>query len=230
MKYRLILPLLLLAAIRLYSQQKPTPIQVAPDAPAWMHMMSEAQPDVFAIQKAYAAYYESHPFEKNAYTQYYKRWMHWARPLVQADGSLKTPTAAEQEQTEQALQALRNSGAPGAPALSGTGAGWTFLGPKQTYDTDGVTEVTWQTNVYSIDIAPSNPDILYAGGESGGLWKTTDKGLHWQLLTVHVLHGAFGAVKIHPTDPNTVFVAAQGAGEEYRANGLRHRFGASDRH
>jgi len=59
--------------------------------------------------------------------------------------------------------------------------------------------------VYSIDIAPSNPDILYAGGESGGLWKTTDKGLHWELLTVHVLHGAFGAVKIHPDDPNTVY-------------------------
>lgn len=205
MKYRLILPLLLLAAIRLFSQQKPTPIHVAPDAPTWMHMMSEAQPDVFAIQKAYAAYYENHPFEKNAYTQYYKRWMHWARPLVQADGSLKTPTAAELEQAEQALQALRNTGAPDAPALSGTGAGWTFLGPKQTYDTNGLTEVTWQTNVYSIDIAPSNPDILYAGGESGGLWKTTDKGLHWELLTVHVLHGAFGAVKIHPDDPNTVY-------------------------
>ncbi len=89
-------------------------------------------------------------------------------------------------------------------------ANWTFLGPKQTYDTDGATEVTWQTNVYSLDIAPSNPSVLYAGGDSGGVWKTTDKGLHWNLLTTTVLHGSFGAVKIHPADPNTVYAATSG--------------------
>ncbi|MBK9736018.1 MAG: hypothetical protein IPO92_14100 [Saprospiraceae bacterium] len=51
---------------------------------------------------------------------------------------------------------------------------------------------------------------MYAGGEGGGLWKTTDKGLNWTLTTKNVLHGAFGAVKIHPSDPNIVYAGTGG--------------------
>lgn len=167
--------------------------------------MQSDEPNVFEIQKTYAEYFENQPFEKNTYTQFYKRWMHWARPFVQADGTLKEPTAEELLEKENAVRDLRSNAQE-----RGGQSSWTFLGPKQTYTTDGLTEVTWQTNIYSLDIALSDPNILYAGGESGGLWKTTDKGLHWQLLTVNVLHNAFGAVKIHPTDPNTVYAATSG--------------------
>ncbi|MBV6440460.1 MAG: T9SS C-terminal target domain-containing protein [Haliscomenobacteraceae bacterium CHB4] len=203
-KYLLCLPILL-ATVHLFAQQKPSPIFIAPDAPVWMQRLSDDNPNVFEIQKVYSAYFENQPFEKNTYTQYYKRWMHWARPFVQADGSVKEPTAEELSERENMLQNLRLN-----IQERDNQPGWTFLGPKRTYDTDGVTEVTWQTNIYALDIAASNPNILYAGGESGGLWKTTDKGLHWDLLTVNVLHGAFGAVKIHPTDANTVYAATGG--------------------
>ena len=200
--------LFLSAPALLFAQQKPTPVYVGPDAPAWMQMMQDDNANAFDIQKEYSKYYETHAFVKNAYTQYYKRWMHWARAYVQADGSLHIPTIDEINADEKIRLGLRQSKSPSA--AKGATANWTFLGPKQTYDTDGATEVTWQTNVYSLDIAPSNANILYAGGESGGLWKTTDKGLHWDLLTASVLHGSFGAVKIHPTDPNTVYAATSG--------------------
>ena len=191
----------------LIAQQKPGAINLGTDAPKWMHMLASRNPNVFDIQKEYAAYYETHPFVKNSYTQYFKRWMHWARPLTQADGTLHEPDVAEMEQLESIARLARRP----SEAFSKTGGtGWTFIGPKQTYDTDGLQEVTWQTNVYAIDISPSNPNILYAGGEAGGAWKTTDKGLHWSLLTKNVSHGAFGAIKIHPTDPNTVYAATGG--------------------
>jgi hypothetical protein len=205
--------LLLLSPLFLFSQQKPGPIYVAPDAPTWMKMMVEEKPNVFNIQQEYAQYFDQHPFQKNSYTQYFKRWMHWARPLVQADGSLHEPTIAEMEQQEAIARAVRQNPDAQKAAVNSRnpgGNGWTFLGPKQTYDTDGLQEVTWQTNVYAIDISLSNPNILYAGGESGGAWKSTDKGLHWELLTKDVAHGSFGAIKIHPTDPNTVYAATGG--------------------
>ncbi len=204
MKKFLLLALSLLPTL-LFAQQKPSTPYVAPDAPLWMKLMLEEHPNVFNVQKAYAEYYENQAFEKNSYTQYFKHWMHWARPFVQPDGSVKEPGVAEMAEKEKNLLAMRsNSGQRGGAS------GWTFLGPKQTFDTDGITEVTWQTNVYSIDISLSDPNVLYAGGETGGVWKTTDKGLHWQLLTVNVLHGSFGAVKIHPSDPNTVYAATGG--------------------
>lgn len=190
----------------LFAQEKPALPFVTPDAPVWMKMFLDEQPNVFEVQKAYTAYHETHAYEKNAYTQYYKHWMHWARPMVQPDGSLKIPSTADLAERERALLELRNN----TTRRGGNTGNWSFIGPKQTFDTDGLTEVTWQTNIYAVDIALSNPNILYAGGESGGLWKTTDKGLHWTLLTLNVLHSGFGAVKIHPNDPNTVYAGTNG--------------------
>lgn len=189
----------------LFAQQKPSLPHLAPDAPGWMHLLAGDNPNVFEVQKAYTEYFENQPFEKNSYTQYFKHWMHWARPYVQADGFIKEPSVDELAEKEAAMRTAR-----GNAQQQRSGGAWSFLGPKQTFDTDGLTEVTWQTNVYSIDISLSDPNVLYAGGETGGVWKTTDKGLHWTLLTLNVLHGSFGAVKIHPTDPNTVYAATGG--------------------
>lgn len=190
----------------LFAQEKPTPIYVGPDAPEWMLMLDSDTPNAFDIQRAYEVYYRDQPLEKNSYTQYYKRWMHWARPFVQADGTLHVPTVDEQAEMERTLRATRQN----KHANEGSGTAWTFAGPNQTYHTTGLIRVTWQTNIYSLDIAPSDPNVLYAGGETGGLWKTTDKGLNWTLTTAGILHNSFGAVAIHPTDPNTVYAATSG--------------------
>jgi photosystem II stability/assembly factor-like uncharacterized protein len=197
-------PLLLAAQ----AQQAPTPVYVAPDAPDWMHKMQAERPNVFEIQKAYNTYFSERPFEKNRYTQFYKRWMRWARPYTQADGSLKFPTPAEDAARQVQMQNLRRV-SRGTNAEHAA-AEWSFVGPKQTYHTDGTTIVTWQTNIYSFDVSLSDPNTLYAGGESGGFWKSTDKGMNWTLLSAGITHGAFGATKIHPTDPKTVYTATGG--------------------
>lgn len=91
--------------------------------------------------------------------------------------------------------------------------------------TDG--GMNWQpaTDAYfggtigAIAVAESNPDIVYVGGgethirgntsHGDGLWKTTDGGRTWRLMglreTRHIAR-----VRVHPTDPNTVYVGALG--------------------
>jgi photosystem II stability/assembly factor-like uncharacterized protein len=197
--------LFLFCQIEIFAQQQPTPVFIGSDAPGWMTMMVSDSPNVRQIRDTYETWFKTRPFEKSTYTQYYKRWMHWARTYTQSDGYLHFPTPEELNDREKQLRSLRPmaNGAEKTPS-------WSFVGPKQTFDTDGTTVVTWQTNIYSFDVSLSDPNTLYAGGETGGMWKTTDKGLNWTLLTTNLLHGSFGATRIHPTNPNIVYAGTGG--------------------
>ncbi|MCC6241611.1 MAG: glycosyl hydrolase [Gemmatimonadaceae bacterium] len=71
----------------------------------------------------------------------------------------------------------------------------------------------------AIGIAPSNPDIVYVGGgefairgnvsHGDGMWKTTDGGKTWENIGLNDTR-QIAKVRVHPTNPNLVYVAAQG--------------------
>lgn len=77
------------------------------------------------------------------------------------------------------------------------------------------------TGCSSIDIDPSNPNILYAGmwefrrkaytfnsgGKGSGLYRSTDAGQSWQKITGNLPEGELGriCVSISPVDPSVVF-------------------------
>jgi photosystem II stability/assembly factor-like uncharacterized protein len=71
----------------------------------------------------------------------------------------------------------------------------------------------------SIAVADSDPNIIYLGtGSDGvrsnvstgrGVYKTTDGGETWQFVGLYDV-GQIGAVRIHPTNPDIVWVAANG--------------------
>lgn len=201
---------LLLSLTTLTAQQRPVPPHFDNQAPEWARMLLDHDPNVRRIEVAYKAWYDVRPFEKNKYTQFYKRWMQWARPYMQADGSLVFPTTTAQMEAEQRLLENRQLERETAQQKGVAAAPWTFQGPKVHYFPDASAQSVDHTNIYSFDIYAADPNILYAGGEAGGVWKTTDKGLNWSLLTANVLHGAFGAVKINPENPDEAYACTDG--------------------
>ena len=87
----------------------------------------------------------------------------------------------------------------------------------------------------AIAVADSNPDIIYIGtGSDGvrsnvstgrGVYKTTDGGKTWQFAGLYNA-GQIGAVRIHPTNPDVVWVAA--GGDIFKANVDRGVFKTTD--
>lgn len=189
-----------------FTQVKPEPLFGVIDAPDYIQLIHKEIPNVFEVEKSYREYFKTHPFKKDRFSQYYKRWMSWARGHMDNEGFAKEKSVIELEREEKITRQLRmplENRLRNAPD-------WKFMGPAKTFHTDGQTKVTWQTNIYCLDISKSDPNILYAGGESGGIWKTIDKGLNWALTTRDVLHGSFNAIVIHPDNPDTVFASTSG--------------------
>src|SRR5205085_9150004 len=56
--------------------------------------------------------------------------------------------------------------------------------------------------VTSVVGIPGQPNIYYAGAASGGIWKTTDGGVHWEPIFDSQPVSCIGALAIAPSNPN----------------------------
>lgn len=90
-------------------------------------------------------------------------------------------------------------------------------------------------SIGDVAVAPSDPNILYAGSGEGlqrpdlsvgnGMYRSGDAGKTWQWLGLKEVQ-QIGGLAIHPADPNTVFVAA--LGHPYGPNPERGVYRTSD--
>ncbi|MGM0588107.1 MAG: hypothetical protein ACQETE_06840 [Bacteroidota bacterium] len=64
--------------------------------------------------------------------------------------------------------------------------------------------------VTSIDVVRSNPDVIYVGTASGGLWRSESGGVDWDPIFDDQEAASIGAVKIYQKNPDVIWV---GTGE-----------------
>ncbi len=105
------------------------------------------------------------------------------------------------------------------------GASWVPL-------TDGKVPVA---STGSVAVAESDPNVIYLGTGSDdirsnvstgrGIYKSTDGGATWSFMGLYDA-GQIGAVRIHPTNPNVVWVAA--IGNAFKPNAERGVFKTTD--
>ena len=76
--------------------------------------------------------------------------------------------------------------------------------------------------VTSIDVVESNPDIIYAGTASGGIWKSTSGGIKWEPIFEKELTASIGAIAIQQSNPSVIWA---GTGEGNPRNSLNGGFG-----
>jgi len=87
----------------------------------------------------------------------------------------------------------------------------------------------------AVEVSLSDPKVIYLGTGSDdvrsnvstgrGIYKSTDEGKTWSFAGLHDA-GQIGGIRIHPSDPNTVWVAAQG--DAFKDNAERGVFKTTD--
>lgn len=76
--------------------------------------------------------------------------------------------------------------------------------------------------VTAIDVVTSNPDVMFVGTASGGLWKSTSGGIKWEPVFDDQVTASIGAVAIQQSNPSVIWV---GTGEGNPRNSLNGGYG-----
>lgn len=76
--------------------------------------------------------------------------------------------------------------------------------------------------VTAIDVVHDNPDIIYAGTASGGLWKSASGGIKWSPIFDNEVTASIGAIAIQQSNPSVIWV---GTGEGNPRNSLNGGYG-----
>lgn len=76
--------------------------------------------------------------------------------------------------------------------------------------------------VTAIDVVHNNPDVMYVGTASGGLWKSTSGGIKWEPIFDDEVTASIGSVAIQQSNPSVIWV---GTGEGNPRNSLNGGYG-----
>ena len=89
----------------------------------------------------------------------------------------------------------------------------------------GIAPANWQElgpgniggRICSILTHPTNPDLLYVGSVSGGIWRSTNRGVTWAPLNDFMANLCIGSLVMDRTNSNVIYA---GTGELYSGDGL----------
>ena len=124
--------------------------------------------------------------------------------------------AFEQSQQDMVTSASAPAMKLGNPARGSPGAGvhplstaWTKIGLTGPASDNVFTAGCTTTIAFD----PTNPSVMYAGGTSGGVWKSTNSGANWAPLTdTWIPNQSVASIAVDPKNHNTIYV---GTGNGY---------------
>jgi photosystem II stability/assembly factor-like uncharacterized protein len=165
--------------------------------PEWVKMMKDHSVNFYEVQKEFNTYFTDRYSGKGSGWKQFKRWEHFMEPRVYPTGK-----RINHSQVWNEIMKFREKYPQPENANR---SNWTPLGPDTWTDITG----HWNPGLGRINVIardPFDPETIYIGAPSGGLWKTTDEGQNWEVLTDQLPVLGVSAIAIHPVNTDIIYI------------------------
>lgn len=167
-------------------------------AQEYKEMISSGSYSLKEIQESAENYFIIKGKGKGSGFKQYKRWEYNAIRLQDEHGQLKNDFAYTEELNQ--LNRLNNKNGLKSASITGN---WEALGPISYHATSGYNPGVGR--ITSISVDKGNPNHIIVGSETGGVWRTRDKGKTWIPLCDNFSNMKVYALTIDPTNSNVFY-------------------------
>ena len=166
----------------------------------YRQMIAKGTFTVEAIQAEAEAYFDQVGRGRGTGFKAYKRWESLALLMKDENGMLKSP-----EYYVEALERYNAYQNENSDLAARTTVGtWEDLGPTSwTAAPNGYNPGVGR--ISALDIDPSNTNHMIVGSPTGGIWRTTDSGASWTVLTDNLSNLTVWSLTIDPVQPTTYY-------------------------
>lgn len=162
-------------------------------------MMQDPTANFYDVQEEFNLYWQGKTPDKGQGWKQFKRWEYMMEPRVYPTG-IRPPSGIAQHEYSNYLMQQQSQ----ANSTTTVYSNWTSLGPQ-----------SWTTSSYNPGIGrvncvgfhPTNPNKIFIGSPSGGLWHSDDGGNTWGTNTDNLTVLGVSGIAIDPDNPDTMYIA-----------------------
>ncbi len=164
----------------------------------FLELMGDPKVNVYDVQKKFEEYWKGKNYERGKGWKQYKRWEEFMIPRTYPTGERFNPAVAHIE-FQKYLEKYLESDNP-------VYGDWTSMGPTTWVNgVSGYNPGNGRINCVLVD--PNNPNIFYVGAPAGGIWKSTNGGNNWTVLSDNFTVLGVSSIAIHPGNSNVIYIA-----------------------
>ena len=167
-------------------------------AQRWVDLMLDGETPLPQVKAAFDSAWAGRAYERSKGWKQFNRWYWYMDQRTWPSG--ERPSQAVFAQAMAEVAHMRHQAPDGARSE----ANWSPLGPL-AWNTTSYNPGNGRVNAVAMD--PTDPDVLYVGTPSAGLWKSIDGGGTWQSLFTDLPSMGVSSIVVDPDDPSVVYMA-----------------------
>jgi photosystem II stability/assembly factor-like uncharacterized protein len=164
----------------------------------WVRLLEDGHTPLPEVKAAFDSAWAGRPYVRSKGWKQYQRWYWFMDQRTWPSG--ERPDPAVYNHAAAAVVAMRQQAAGHARSQ----ANWAPLGPL-SWNTTSYNPGNGRVNAVTVD--PSDPNVIYVGTPSAGLWRSNDAGNTWQALFTDLPSMGVSGIVVDPADPQVIYIA-----------------------